>query len=105
MSADPLNAWQLLESFGYDLWLENVRYPSIDSLKDRQLKIDLLELVRKFVEIELCKEKADLKPFKPFKIRLTSNHMLEEGSLNETDDKHFNILFPDLFKQLNIKQI
>ena len=28
--------------------------------------------------------------------------MLEEGSLNETDDKH---LFPDLFKQLNIKQI
>ena len=31
--------------------------------------------------------------------------MLEEGSLNEIDDKHFSLRFPEIFKQQNIKQI
>lgn len=61
--------------------------------------------MRKFVEIELCKEKADLKPFKPFKIRLPSNHMLEEPPLNEIDDKHYHITSPEIFRTMNIKQI
>lgn len=32
--ADPISAWKLLEAFGYDLWLENVWYPSFESIKD-----------------------------------------------------------------------
>jgi len=68
LNTDPILAWQFLEKFGYDLWLENVMYPSTEMIKDRSIKIELLESLRKFVEIFICKERADLSPFKPYKI-------------------------------------
>ena len=60
----------MLESFGYDLWLEKVRY--IAPPKKIERNFLLLEKLKTFIELEFCKETKSVLTLKPADIRLLS---------------------------------
>ena len=61
----------LLEDQGYDFWLEKVTFPTATS-SILNLSIPLLEKLKHFIEVDMCKETKGVTFLNPNALRLLS---------------------------------
>lgn len=65
----------MIESQGYDFWFQQVTYPtylSPDSKDQRVSSIQILEKLKAFIEIDMCRETKGVQTLNPCDLRLIS---------------------------------
>ena len=67
-SMDPKSVWELLESQGYDFWLDEVAYVSEEEMPP-SLPIHHLENLRTMIEVDICKETKSVLALDPKSLR------------------------------------
>ncbi len=116
VEADVKLFMTFLEDQGYDYWFEKVTYPTFEAQSAKQAEnIGLLEKLKAFVEIELCKESKGILALSPSSIRILSklnpltlmNKQTNEQSkpLNYYDDQLLNTSYPELNNNLNLADV
>lgn len=61
----------VLETQGYDFWFEKVAYPTYIPQNDKQaVNIALLEKLKTFIEIDMCRETKGVQTLNPSELRL-----------------------------------
>jgi len=83
--ANVKDLYKLLESQGFDLWLQQVFYPSyiIPEAANKRITIHALEKLKAFIEVEMCKESKGVMVLQPNGFRLMSKMGV---IINETED-------------------
>ncbi|CDW79829.1 hect domain and rcc1-like domain-containing protein [Stylonychia lemnae] len=106
----------ILESQGYDFWLEKVAYPTYLVENDQQaVNIPLLEKLKTFIEIDMCKETKGVVALSPNELRLltkmsqdvvksTSEEEVEKP-INYYDDTLMGTTYPEVNERLSITEI
>jgi len=74
VTADVVLFFRLLESQGYDYWLQKQAFASFMPSKRETRKLDksLIEKLKEFVEISFCEEKKVIAELEPYQLRLLS---------------------------------
>jgi len=90
--ADVREFVKLLESQGYDLWLDRAFYSSyiIPDASNNRITIQALEKLKAFIEIEMCKESKGIVNLHPSTLRLLSKVGLIPDEISSELDKPVN---------------
>jgi hypothetical protein len=83
--ANVKDLYKLLESQGYDLWLQRICYPShiIPEAANKRITIHALEKLKAFIEVEMCNESKGVMLLHPNGFRLMSKMGVV---INETEE-------------------
>jgi len=102
----------VLEHQGYDLWLEKVRHPTYlppDDGLNNSARLSLLEKLKTWVEVDLCKETKSVLSLEPSSIRLLykmEGYRVESTSLHQFSSDLFHTNYPslgDAFSNLDLR--
>eukprot|EP00347_Sterkiella_histriomuscorum_P020695 403336831 len=106
----------VLETQGYDFWFEKVSYPTYIPQNDKQaVNIALLEKLKTFIEIDMCRETKGVQTLNPNDLRLLtklSQETIQDPQTKETvksvnyyDDILVGTSYPEINETLSLADI